>query len=264
MENNNNIKLSFLASMHDKSQEALGVLSQKYGNVSPEEADVIVTLGGDGFLLETIHKYINVNKPIFPINCGSIGYLLNSYDDRDVFSRLQDSEKFILHPLAVEIEHQDGSVDKNMALNEASLLRMSRQAANVKISINDEVRMEKLIGDGVLVATSLGSTAYNSSAGGEVLPLTSNLLALTPICALSPKRWQGAVINDDVNVLFEVLDGDKRPVKAEMDFFEYPNIKKMSTYIDKDKTYTLLFDKDSGLEEKILEEQFPSEVSINK
>ena len=257
MDKKNNLKLAFLASCHDKSQKAIKVLTKIHGNSTPEEADIIVTLGGDGFLLESIHKYIQLKKPFFPMNCGSIGYLLNDYSKENLLDRLNSSSEFNLHPLTVEIEKENGDKTKQMALNEASLIRMSRQASNIKIFVDGEERMQKLVSDGVLVATTVGSTAYNFSAGGEVLPLESDLLALTPICPMKPRQWSGAVLPDDSKIRFEVINHEKRPVKAEMDFYELKNVKNMLIYIDRDIEYKLLFDKEAGLEKKILEEQFP-------
>jgi NAD+ kinase len=258
MMSKNYTKLAFQSSNRPAAKKALKTLTQLYGNTRPEDADAIVALGGDGFMLETLtHNMPLIRKglPVYGMNRGTVGFLMNAFQTIDLPARLKAAEAAVIHPLKMTATGAAGTVSA-LAFNEVSLFRQTRQAAHIKITVDGRERMEKLIADGVLVATPAGSTAYNLSAHGPVLPLSSEILALTPISAFRPRRWRGALIKAEAKVLFEVLNPDKRPVSATADNIEYRDIMQVAVEQDIGTALTLLFDPDHGLSEKILREQF--------
>ncbi len=249
-------RISFLASSSALAQEACAGLADRYGDVSPEHAQVVVALGGDGFMLETLHRVLGRGTAVYGMNCGSVGFMMNSFSEEDLPARLGRAQAASLHPLRMTATTSDGRHHEALALNEVSLLRQLRQAAKVRIMVDGRVRLAELICDGVLVSTPAGSTAYNLSAHGPIVPLSANLLPLTPISAFRPRRWRGALLPSTAQVLFEVLESDKRPVAAVADFTEVRDVVAVSVREDRGLTATILFDPDQGLSERIIVEQF--------
>ncbi|RME64000.1 MAG: NAD kinase [Alphaproteobacteria bacterium] len=249
-------KIAIIASSSEPAQAAYRELSERYEQVSTADADAIVALGGDGFMLQTVHETIGMGKPIFGMNRGTIGFLMNEYSPTNLLGRLDDAEALTLRPLRMRATGMDGRTVKSLAINEVSLLRETRQAAKLRIVIDGETRMAELVCDGILVATPAGSSAYNLSAHGPVIPLHSDLLALTPISAFRPRRWRGALLPHDVHIELEVLDGRKRPVSAVADQTEVRDVAKVVVEEDRNISYTLLFDPGHSLAERILLEQF--------
>ena len=209
--------IAFIASGTPDANEAQARLTARYDGVDPEAADIVVALGGDGFMLQTLHRFMNSGKPIYGMNRGSVGFLMNEYREDDLRERIAASIPSTLHPLRMDAQDASGNEHRAFAINEVSLFRQSYQTAKLRISIDDRVRLEELIGDGVLVSTPAGSTAYNLSAHGPILPIHAPLLALTPISAFRPRHWRGALIPDRVTVTIEVLEPEKRPVNAVAD-----------------------------------------------
>ena len=249
-------KIGFVASTATSAQEAMLSLRKLYGETTLDEANVIVALGGDGFMIETLHRFINRNLPIYGMNRGSVGFLMNGYENEDLPSRLNAAQTTVLHPLLMRAECADGSLVEGLAINEVSLIRESRYAANIRISVDSRIRLEELICDGVMISTPAGSTAYNLSAHGPILPIGSRLLALTPICAFRPRRWRGALIPETSRVDLDILDPDKRPVSASADYTEARNVVRVSITQERGQSLRLLFDPEHDLEERILTEQF--------
>lgn len=248
--------LALTASSAPKAQTALAMMQDMYQHVPAEEADVVVTLGGDGFMLETLHSMGRNPKPVFGMNQGTVGFLLNEFKPNKLHERISKAQSVTLHPLSMRAETYQGEVFEAEALNEVSLLRETRQAAHLRILVDGVERMGELICDGILVATPAGSTAYNLSAHGPIVPLRSPLLALTPISAFRPRRWRGALLPDDVTVEFEVQQPMKRPVSAVADSTEVRDVRKVTVRSKLEKSFTLLFDPDQHLEERIFQEQF--------
>ncbi len=247
---------AFVASDAHEAQEARARLEARYPTVAPEAADVVVALGGDGFVLETLHRYLERGTPIYGMNCGTVGFLMNLYDEDDLPQRLGRAQKVTLHPLAMTVRDLAGETLEALAINEVSLLRQSRQAARLRLRIDGVVRLEELICDGVLVATPAGSTAYNLSAHGPIVPMGAALLALTPISGFRPRNWRGALLPNTTRVAIEVLDPDKRPVSATADFTEVRNVARVEVREDATTSLHLLFDPEHALEERIIKEQF--------
>jgi NAD+ kinase len=235
--------IAIVASEGEAAQAALADLRLRYRTVIPEEADVIVALGGDGFMLETLHRYIDRHVPIFGMHRGSVGCLAQA-----------DSVR--LHPLATIVTNADGATIQALALNEVALLRQTRQMAKIRISIDGIVRLEELMCDGVMVATPAGSTAYNLSAHGPIIPLGSGVLALTPISAFRPRRWRGAILRQNAVVRFDILEPIKRPVSAGADSVELRDVRSVEVRETQDIALTLLFDHEHNLQERVLKEQF--------
>lgn len=251
--------IGFVASDADSAQEALARLSERYAHVAPEQADVVVALGGDGLMLQTLHQQLHDRGvPVFGMNRGSLGFLLNDYAENDLRDRLADSVRATLHPLRMRAETVDGGVREALAINEVSLLRETRQAAKLRILIDGQERLSELICDGALVSTPAGSTAYNLSAHGPILPLTAQLLALTPISAFRPRRWRGALLPIAAEVRFEALEARKRPVSAVADFHEIRDVRAVDIVSAPEHALTLLFDPGHTLEERLIREQFLS------
>ena len=217
-------KLAFVASEVPEAENALATLAERYGNVSPEEADVIVALGGDGLMLQTLHNQMGRNIPIYGMNRGSVGFLMNEFQEDTLLERLNAADITTLHPLRMTARSKDGRTHTALAINEVSLLRETFQAAKIKISVDGKVRMPELVCDGVLVATPAGSTAYNFSAQGPIIPIGAELLALTPISAFRPRRWRGALLPHKAEVRFEIQEADKRPVSAVADHTEVRDV----------------------------------------
>lgn len=249
-------KIVFTADKTSAAQEAATKLKQLYPSVSIDEADVIVALGGDGFMLETLHKTLETQKPVFGMNCGTVGFLMNAYKEEKLLERVHKADKFELFPLVMHAKTVDGHEVTADAINEVSLLRQSRQASKIRVLINGITRISELVCDGVLIATPAGSTAYNLSAHGPIIPIGAPLLALTPISAFRPRTWKGALLKHDVKIRFEVIDPKKRPVSAVADFTEVREIEWVEIQEDSSKQFYLLFDKEHNLEERIIREQF--------
>ncbi len=231
-------------------------LIDRYGQASESEADVIVALGGDGFMLETLHRNLDRRTPVFGMNRGSVGFLLNDFDEDDLPTRVAGAVPTVIHPLQMDAWTEDGRVHSGLAINEVSLLRQTRQSAKLRIEVDDRVRMEELSCDGCLLATPAGSTAYNLSAHGPIIPLDSQVLALTPISAFRPRRWRGALLPHQSKVAFQVLEPEKRPVSATADGFEVRRVTRVEIRERRDVALTMLFDAGRSFEERVLAEQF--------
>lgn len=253
------MRIAFTASSVSAAQEALRALTAAHGQCDPAAAQVVVALGGDGFMLQTLHATQGRDLPVYGMNCGTIGFLMNSFSLEDLPDRLAAAEETVINPLSMRAEARDGRVVEALAINEVSLLRAGPQAAKLRISIDGRVRLEELVCDGALVATPAGSTAYNLSANGPILPLGSRMLALTPISPFRPRRWRGAILPDRMKIVLKVLDPAKRPVAAVADQKELRDIAEVRLQIAQDCELTLLFDPGQSLEERIVAEQFITE-----
>ncbi len=249
-------KIHFMANSEPKAEAALKTLLETFPNSSFAEADIVVVLGGDGFLLRALHQTLTSPKKIYGINCGSMGFLLNKFNLNNLAKRLEKAEAVNLTPLRMETFTADGARHEHYAVNEVSLLRESAQTAHLKISVDGIVQLEIVVCDGLILSTPAGSTAYNFSAHGPILPLDSNVLALTPICPFRPRRWRGALLPHTAILKIEVLDADKRPVSATADFNEVRNVRKIIIREDPSKVLQLLFDPNQNLAKRILKEQF--------
>ena len=249
-------RLAFLASDRSEAQEARAALIARYGDAPMEDAQVIVALGGDGFMLETLHDQIGTPKPIYGMNRGSVGFLMNEYSEDALLERINLAERAVIHPLRMTALDVHGQEHKALAINEVSLLRQTRQTAKLRISIDGKVRLNELSCDGALVATPAGSTAYNLSAHGPIIPLDAKVLALTPISAFRPRRWRGALLAHTAKVSFEILEADKRPVSAVADNFEVRDVLEVHVAEARDISMRMLFDAGRSLEERVLAEQF--------
>ena len=250
------MKIAFLASPKPDAQTALERLSKQYGNCNAEDADVLAPIGGDGFMLETLKRYMDLGKPVFGINRGTIGFLMNNLKDDDLHQQISAAEQAVIHPLEMVSTDVDGRVDRALAVNEVSLFREIHQTAHISITVNDKVRMDELICDGIMLATPAGSTAYNLSAHGPILPVGSQMLALTPISAFRPRRWRGALLPHDAKVCLEAMQPEFRPVSAVADNYEVRHVCKVEIEERQDKKMTLLYDPEHSLGERILREQF--------
>ncbi|WP_262691285.1 NAD kinase [Kordiimonas aestuarii] len=250
------MKIAIIASEFGEAAQAAQLLRNRYKAVSTKDADVIVALGGDGFMLQTLHAYMGRNIPIFGMNKGTVGFLLNEFDDQELMARISSADSYTMHPLRMRATRCDGEVVEYLAVNEVSLLRETRQAAKIRISIDGKVRMPELVGDGVLVSTPAGSTAYNLSAHGPIIPLGAELLALTPLSAFRPRRWRGALLPHHVCVAFTINQPQKRPVSAVADMHEVRDVRHVVVEEAHDVSFTLMFDKEHTLAERIFTEQF--------
>ncbi len=249
-------RVAFVAADADLAREALAALTQRYGQNKPEDADVIVALGGDGFMLEAVHSHMQTKVPIFGMHRGTVGFLMNRYDENDLPARLQRTTEVALHPLRMTALTSDGKTHEALAINEVSMLRQTRQAAKIRIFVNGKERMSELSCDGALVCTPAGSSAYNLSVHGPVLPLGSNVLALTPISAFRPRRWRGAILPHTAVVKFVMLEPEKRPVSAVADRDEVRDVVEVTVREDRSLAMRMLFDPEHNLEERIVAEQF--------
>lgn len=252
-------RLHFVASKAPMAIAAKAQLARLYGQSPIESADVVVALGGDGVMLRTLHKYIDNEKPIYGMNRGSVGFLMNEYQEDKLLERLQKAKTAIIHPLVMEAVDREGKKTKARAINEVSLLRQTYQAAKLRLTVDGKVRLEELISDGVLIATPAGSTAYNLSAHGPILPIRADLLALTPLSPFRPRRWRGALLPSEAVVTIDILDYRLRPVSAAADHREVRHVKKVKIRQDSKTSIPLLFDPDHSLDERVLREQFYTE-----
>lgn len=250
------LALGFVASTAPEAQLALQRLQRFYRGIDPAEADVIVVLGGDGMMLQTLHRFIGTGKPIYGMNRGSVGFLMNEFREDQLIERIHEAQTSFVHPLNLRVTDAAGNMTSARAFNEVSLLRQTHQAAKLEISVDGTVRLPELIADGLLLATPTGSTAYNLSANGPILPLDAPLMALTPISAFRPRRWRGALLPDRVKVGIEVLEADKRPVSAVADHLETRDARSIEIQMDHEVELTLLHDPGHSLDERILREQF--------
>lgn len=252
-------KIAFVAGESDEARKALQRLSHAYGNAPPDEADVIVALGGDGLMLQTLHRFMNgkgASKPIYGMHRGSVGFLMNDFREKALLERLRLAVISVVHPLQMRATDRRGVVHSARAINEVHLLRRSYQAAKLAIHVDGKERLSELIADGVMVATPAGSTAYNLSANGPILPLNATLMALTPISAFRPRRWRGALLPDRVSVTVEVLEADKRPVSAVADHTQVDDVVRVEIAMDHGIDLLMMHDPGHSLDERILREQF--------
>ncbi|UGV27279.1 NAD kinase [Rhodopseudomonas boonkerdii] len=249
-------RIAFVASNSAEAQVAYEQLVQIYGNDDPHKADVIVALGGDGLMLKTLHDHMRTGKPIYGMHRGTVGFLMNEFSTHDLHARLAAARETLINPLLMRATDVHGKVHIHHAINEVSLFRQTHQAARLRILIDEQERMAELIADGILVATPAGSTAYNLSAQGPILPINAALLALTPISAFRPRRWRGALLPNKAFVVIEVLEGDKRPVAAVADHDEARDVRRVEVIADRTISMRMLFDPGHSLEERIISEQF--------
>lgn len=250
------LRIAFCASNAPIAQAALASLTRRYGDHAEQGADVIVALGGDGFMLQTLHRTQTNPAPVYGMNRGTVGFLMNEYSEHGLPERLTAAEETLLHPLSMRAECSDGSEHRALAINEVSMLRSGPQAARLRISVDGKVRMPELVCDGALVSTPAGSTAYNYSAHGPILPIGSDVLALTAMAAFRPRRWRGALLPKAAHVEIEVLDPDKRPVMAEADSRSVRDVLKVHIQSEPEIAHKVLFDPGHGLEERLIREQF--------
>jgi NAD+ kinase len=249
-------RVALVASDNAEAQAALVRLTKIYGAYTGDSPDAVVALGGDGLMLQTLHRYMHRNIPIYGMNRGSVGFLMNEYREDDLLGRLDRAETAVTHPLRMTAIDADGQTHRALAINEVSLFRQTHQAAKLKISVDGKVRLEELICDGVLVATPAGSTAYNLSAYGPILPIDTDLLALTPISPFRPRRWRGALLPNRAEITIEVLEADKRAVSAVADHAETRHVVRVDIAEDGAIDLIMLFDPGHSLDERILSEQF--------
>lgn len=248
--------VGFAAADSDEARAALDRLAGRYGQTSVEQADIIVALGGDGMMLETLHRFLDRHIPIYGMNCGSVGFLLNEYREDGLAERLSAAQRVTLHPLRMTAVTVAGVEHQALAINEVSLLRETRQTAKLTVSVNGVVRVPELMGDGILVSTPAGSTAYNLSAHGPIIPLDANVMALTPICPFRPRRLRAALLKHESQVRFDVREPKKRPVSAVADSTEVRDVVRVDVREDRTVALNLLFDPEHNLEERVLKEQF--------
>jgi len=249
-------RIAVVGADNEMAQDNLARFRARYGHVPVEDAEVVVCLGGDGFMLETLHTVLHAGTPVYGINCGTVGFLRNPLVEDDLPERLVRSQGAVLHPLRMHAVTQSGVVEEALALNDVFLFRQSRQAAKIRILVDGRVRLTELVCDGVLLSTPAGSTAYNLSAHGPIVPLSANLLPLTPISAFRPRRWRGALLPSTADVELHILEGDKRPVAAVADFTEVRDVVSVAVSEDRSLGTTVLFDPDQSLSERIIVEQF--------
>lgn len=249
-------RIAFLASPVEAAQQALALLVARHGQHAPEQADILCPLGGDGMMLHTLHRYGQLGRPVYGMKLGTVGFLMNHYRADGLLERIAQAEPAKLRPLEMEAIGGSGARSQALAYNDVSLLRQTRQAAHLRVDLNGQTRVDELICDGILVATPAGSTAYNYSAHGPILPLGSHTLALTPIAPYRPRRWRGAVLKADTEFRIHVLDPDKRPVSVTADSHEVRDVIEVVVRESRRHVVSLLFDPEHNLEERILSEQF--------
>jgi len=249
-------RLAFLANNRPEALAARAALAARYGEVPESEADVVIALGGDGFMLETLHRTLATQHPVYGMNRGSVGFLMNDYEETGLLERIAAAEQAVIHPLTMVARDIHGDAHQAFAINDVSLLRQTYQTAKLRILIDGKVRMAELSCDGALISTPAGSTAYNLSAHGPIIPLSGEVLALTPISAFRPRRWRGALLSHKDKVTFEVLEYDKRPVSAVADNVEVRDVIQVDVAEDRTISLTLLFDAGRSFEERVLAEQF--------
>ncbi|MCX7297571.1 MAG: NAD kinase [Hyphomicrobiales bacterium] len=249
-------RIAFVASQTPEARAAFDQLVARYGNTEAKDADVIVALGGDGLMLQTLHDFLTSGKPIYGMHRGTVGFLMNEFNLDGLVERLAAAHRTIIHPLVMQARDAQGRVHEHRAINEVSLFRQSAQAAHLRILIDGQERLTELVADGVLVATPAGSTAYNLSAQGAIIPINAPLMALTPISPFRPRRWRGALLPDKARVTIEVQDADKRPVAAVADHDEVRDVRSVTVSMDHGISLNMLFDPGHNLDERILREQF--------
>ncbi|MEK9673417.1 MAG: NAD kinase [Rhodospirillaceae bacterium] len=249
-------RIAFVSATQPEAQDALARLTERYDHVAKEDADVIVALGGDGFMLESLHAAMDAGTPIYGMNRGTVGFLMNAYNEDDLIERIARAQPVSLRPLKMTATDIHGNRTTALAVNEVSLLRESRMAAKIAISVDGVERMDEMICDGVLVATPAGSTAYNLSAHGPIIPMGAEVLALTPISVFRPRRWRGALLPRKAAIAFNVNQPEIRPVSATADYTEVRDVRRVEVCQDSGRQLTLLFDPEYNLEERILKEQF--------
>ncbi|MCV2882916.1 NAD kinase [Actibacterium sp. XHP0104] len=249
-------KIAFLASETHVAETARRHLAEQYGNTPTEKADVIVALGGDGFMLQTLHGTQHLDTPVYGMNCGTVGFLMNEYHEPGLMERLDNAQEEVINPLKMRAISHDGKVTEALAINEVSLLRAGPQAAKLRISVDGRVRLDELVCDGALLSTPAGSTAYNYSAHGPILPIGADVLALTAMSAFRPRRWRGALLPSNAQVRFDVLQPSKRPVMADADSRSAGQVVSVEIEIEPNIAHRILFDPGHGLEERLIREQF--------
>lgn len=249
-------KLHFTASNSHGAAQALHALTARYGQTAASDADIIVPIGGDGFMLQTIHAHMNSGQKIYGLNRGSVGFLMNEFAEHNLPDRIAEAEEETISPLAMTAEDIEGDIISALAINEVSLFRQSYQAAKIKITVDSKTRLQELVCDGVMVATPAGSTAYNLSAQGPIVPLHAPLLALTPVSPYRPRRWRGALLPNHVKVTFDIIEQSKRPVNAVADHTEVKSVRSVTVKMSADHQATVLFDTNHSWDERILAEQF--------
>lgn len=249
-------KIAFLASSTDQAVAAKKSLEARYDHVREQEADIIIALGGDGMMLETLRNHIEKPVKVFGMNRGTVGFLMNEYSEVDLLERIEAATLVALHPLRMRVETVNGDSHEALAINEVSLLRQTAQTAKIRITIDGTVRMEELLCDGIIVSTAAGSTAYNLSAHGPIIPLGAGVLAMTPISAFRPRRWRGALLEHKARISIDALEIEKRPVSATADSTEVRDIRSVTITEDRNVELKLLYDPDHNLDERVLKEQF--------
>jgi NAD+ kinase len=251
-------RIAVVAAETEPAQLALAELEARYPCVEPAQAEIVIPLGGDGFLLETLHRFLPQGVRIYGMHRGSVGFLMNPFRLEGLIERLATAQPVLLHPLEMIAHDMDGVRHRALAFNEVSLLRETRQAAKLRILVDGVVRIEELMADGILLATPVGSTAYNLSAHGPIIPLGAGVLALTPISAFRPRRWRGALLRHEARVRIDAIETDKRPVSAVADFTEARDVVTVAIHENREIAMTLLFDHEANLEERVFKEQFAS------
>ena len=250
------MRFHFISSENPEAKQALKKFKERYKQSEIDVSDAIIAIGGDGMLLKALRNSLEANIPVFGLNKGNVGFLMNELSYEDLEKRVSIADKVVTHPLKMKTNNIDNETVTESAVNEVSLSRQTHQAAHLKIIIDNKERLSELVCDGILVSTPIGSTAYNLSAHGPIIPLNANILALTPISAFRPRRWKGALLPENVKIKIEILDFERRAVSATADNIEVRNIKKIEIFADKTKTLTLLHDPGHSLDERIMKEQF--------
>lgn len=250
------MKIAFHSPKKPRTQKALEELQSIHGKHKPQDADVLVVLGGDGAMLHALHQYIDLDIPFYGINLGTVGFLMNEYEAKKLPKNIENANSYQIHPLRMKAKDKDGETHERLAFNEVSLLRQTHASAKIKISVNGQVRIEEMIADGILVSSPMGSTAYNLSAGGPIVPLTANVMPLTPISSFRPRRWEGALLDQDAKIAFDVRRPVERPVSATADSQEIRNVVNVTVHQSRSISRTLLFAPENQLEERIYKEQF--------
>ena len=249
-------KIGFVSSNKPEAIKALKSLKKLYENVPPNEADVIVALGGDGTVLKSLHDFLKNETPIYGMNRGFVGFLMNQFAEKNLLKRLSEAIPYKLYPLIIKSYDKKGNIQNGLAFNDVSMIRNSPRIAKIKVQVNNKIRIKEFLGDGCLISTPAGSSAYNLSLRGPVIPVGAQVLALTPISPYRPRRWRGALLNNDVKITLHSLDHESRPVRAEADFMEFDDLVKLEIELDKTKFMNLLFDPGHDMEERIITEQF--------